>query len=122
MLAALFSSWLVALGVIVSESAAYQTNALVVGTLATVLAAFSTYDRRARYGAAVLAVWTAFMPFVVSATLVETVLNVSWATVMFPSLVGPFVERPVSTWSRPAVQTPARSVEHEREPELPLAA
>jgi hypothetical protein len=119
MLAAFVSSWLAALGVIVSESAAYQTNALVAGTLATVLAALSTLDRRARHGAAALAAWTAFMPFVVSGTIVETVLNASWAAVMFPSLIGPFVERPVSTWTRTgsASQPPVHD-----EPELPLAA
>lgn len=113
MLAALISSWLPTLGVILPMSAAYRLNALVVGVLATVLAGFSVVDDRARHGAAVLAAWTGFMIFVVDATVVEMVLNGAWSVAMVTWLIGPFSASPVVTWSRPA---PARAHEPAYEP------
>lgn len=102
MLAALVSSWLPTLGVILPMSAAYRVNALVVGILATVLAAFSVVDDRARYGAAALAAWTGLMFLVVDATIVEMALNGAWAVAMFTWLIGPFSASPAVTWVRPA--------------------
>jgi hypothetical protein len=101
MLAALVASWLPTLGVILPLGPAYRMNALVVGTLVTVLTGLSIVDNRARYAAAALAAWTAFMPFFGNATIVDLVLNVSWGGLMVPWLIGPFSESPAVTFVRP---------------------
>jgi hypothetical protein len=101
MLAALVSSWLPTLGVILPMSGAYRLNALIAGTLATVLAAFSVVDDRARYGAAALAAWTGLMFLVVDATIIELAVNGGWAVAMFTWLLGPFSASPAVTWVRP---------------------
>ena len=121
MLAIVISSWLPVLGVILPVSAAHRTNALVAGIAATVLSAFSLVDRRARYGAALVAAWVAFVPFlIVRSTLLETVLTVSWGVTMFSWLIGPFSESPHIYWTKataaPVAATPAPDVD------LPRAA
>jgi hypothetical protein len=113
MLAAIISSWLPALAPILPLSAAYQTNALVAGILATVLTGFSTVDDRARYGAAALAAWTGFMPLFVNASIVEFTLNTCWGVAMVSWLIGPFSQ------SHAVIRVPAASAAPLAAPELP---
>jgi len=115
MLAIVFSSWLPVLGVILPVSAAHRTNALVAGIAATVLSALSLVDRRARYGAALVAAWVALVPFLIlESTLLEKVLAVSWGVTMFTWLIGPFSESPHVYWTKavaaPAVVTPTPEI------------
>jgi len=118
MLAIVISSWLPVLGVILPFGVAHRTNALVAGSVATLLAAFSLMDRRARFGAALVGGWVALSPFLIlSSTLLEKVVTVSWGVTMFTWLIGPFSERPGVTWVKPAVvPAPAPEVD------LPRAA
>ena len=68
----------------------FATNALVAGTLALVLSAFSlTYDR-ARLSVALIGVWVALSAFIFQSTLLEEVVTVSWGVSMFTLMVGPF--------------------------------
>jgi hypothetical protein len=119
MIAIVIASWLPTLGVILPVSSAYATNALVAGTLATLLAGFALVDDRARYGAAVLGAWSAFMPFIVVGTLLDIVLNLSWGVAMFTYLVGPFSAAPTVTFTKPL---PVRTKEPEPARDLRTAA
>jgi hypothetical protein len=120
MLAIVISSWLPVLGVILPIGAAHRANALIAGIACTVLAAFSLVDRRARFGAALVAAWVAFVPFVIlDSTLLETVLDVTWGVTMFSWLIGPFSEPPAVTWVKTAA-TPAAAPAPEVD--LPRAA
>jgi hypothetical protein len=104
MLAILISSWLPALGLILPFGVAHRANALVAGTVATLLAAFSLMDRRARFGAALVSAWVALSPFVIlQSTFLEKVVTVSWGVATFTWLIGPFSESPAVTWVKPAV-------------------
>jgi hypothetical protein len=114
MLAALISSWLPAFALILPMSAAFQTNALVVGTLATALAGLSTLDHRARYGAAALAAWTGFMPLLVDASLVEFTLNTCWGVAMVSWLIGPFSQ------SHAVTRVPAATIPAQAAPSAPV--
>ncbi|HVU52360.1 MAG TPA: hypothetical protein VHL80_16815 [Polyangia bacterium] len=99
MLAIVISSWLPVLGAILPVSAAHRANALIAGIACTALAAFSLVDRRARFGAALVAAWVALVPFLfLDSTLLEKVLTVTWGVTMFSWLIGPFSERPRVTW------------------------
>jgi hypothetical protein len=120
MLAIFISSWLPVMGVILPVSAAHRANALVAGIAATVLAALSLVDNRARYGAALVGAWVALSPFLIlQSTLLEEVMTVSWGVVMFTWLIGPFSASPAVTWSRPAAAPAARPEPHV---DLPRAA
>lgn len=119
MIAIVIASWLPTLAVMLPLSPAFQTNALVVGTLATMLVAFALVDDRARYGAALMGAWAAFFPFVVAAPLLDIVLNVTWGVAMFTYLIGPFSAAPVVTRTKPLA---ARTKEPEAAPEVRTAA
>jgi hypothetical protein len=120
MLAIVISSWLPVLGVILPLSAAHRANALIAGIACTLLAALSLVDKRARFGAALVAAWVAFTPFVIlQSTLLETVLTVTWGVTMFSWLIGPFSESPRVTWVK-APAAPAASPQPEVD--LPRAA
>jgi hypothetical protein len=113
------SSWLPCLALILPLGTFHTINALVAGTLATVLAAFSMSHDRARYGAAILGAWVAFTPFIHRSELVEIVLAVSWGVAMFVHLIGPFAQAPQVSF------VPAATRPHDgptEEHELPLAA
>jgi hypothetical protein len=107
MLAIVISSLLPALGLILPMSAAHRANALIAGTLATALAAFSLMDRRACFGAALVGVWVALSAFVFHSTLLEEVVTVTWGVVMFSWLIGPFSAAPEVTWVKPVVAAAA---------------
>jgi hypothetical protein len=121
MLAIFISSWLPVMGVILPVSAAHRANALVAGIAATVFAALSLVDNRARYGAALVGAWVALSPFLIlQSTLVESIMTVSWGVVMFSWLIGPFSESPAVTWSRLVAAAPA--ARPEPHVDLPRAA
>src|SRR5262249_20083555 len=84
MLAIVISSWLPVMALILPMSAVHRASALVSGIVATVLAAFSLVDNRARYGAALVGAWVAVSPFLIlGSTLLEKVVTVSWGVTMF---------------------------------------
>ena len=93
-IAILFASYLPTAALILPLSPAHKINALVAGTLATILAAFSMVYDRARIGAVVIGAWVALTPFIFSSTLVEEALTVCWGTMMFVCLGGPFSAAP----------------------------
>jgi hypothetical protein len=120
MLAIVISSWLPVLGVILPLSPAHRANALIAGIACTLLAALSLVANRARFGAALVAAWVAFVPFVIlDSTLLDTVLDVTWGVTMFSWLIGPFSQPPAITWVRP---TAAPASSPAPEVELPHAA
>jgi hypothetical protein len=119
MIAIFVSSFLPTLGVILPMSGAYRANALIAGTLATALVAFSLVDQRARLWAAVIGAWVSFMPFIVPSTLTEKTLNVMWGVAMFTFLIGPFSEEHASVWVR---ATATKRDEPEHQPDFRAAA
>jgi hypothetical protein len=121
-IAILFASFLPTAALILPLSPAHKINALVAGTLATILAALSMAYDRARFGAVLIGAWVALAPFILPSTLVEEVLTVCWGTMMFVSLAGPFSEPPRHSWvaSPQPVQAPMQEPTAERQ--LPIAA
>jgi hypothetical protein len=121
-IAILFASFLPTAALILPLSPAHKINALIAGTLATMLAAFSMAYDRARLGAALIGAWVSLTPFIFPSTIVEQVLAVCWGTMMFVSLMGPLSESPGRTWVR-APQAVKKSVEAPApERRLPMAA
>jgi hypothetical protein len=100
--AIIVSSWLLCFALILPLGHFHTVNALVAGGLATVLAALSMVDDRARIGASIVGAWVAFTPFIVRSTFIEIVLAVCWGVAMFVHLIGPFSEAPRVTWVRVA--------------------
>ena len=120
-LAILLASTLPTAAAIVPMGPAHTANAVIAGTLATILAAVSLASDRARIATAVLGFWVALSPFIFWSTLAEEVVTVSWGVLMFSWMIGPFsapfeVTRvvPVPAAAPGAAAAPA--------PELPLAA
>jgi hypothetical protein len=131
-LAILFASFLPSAALFLPMGPAHRLNALIAGTLATVLAGLSMAYDRARLGAVLIGGWVALSPFVFSSTLLEEVVTVCWGTMMFTCLAGPFSEPPRSSSSAgpetQALPEPVRELAREpaREPvrkqNLPVAA
>jgi len=121
-IAILFSSFLPTAALILPLSPAHKINALVAGTLATILAAFSMAYDRARIGAVLLGAWVALTPFIFESTLVEKILTVCWGTMMFVSLAGPFSEAPLRSWVASPQPAQKRVQEPAAERQLPIAA
>jgi hypothetical protein len=117
MIAALVSSVLPTLAAILPMSQFHLVNAMVVGILVTVLAAFSEVDDRARFGAAALSAWVGLVPLFVDSTIVEMTLAGFWSVAMVTMLIGPFSGSHAVTWVRPAV-APATVPPVEIEPRL----
>lgn len=111
MIAALLSSVLPTLAAILPMSQFHLVNAMVVGILATALAALSEVDDRARYGAAALAAWVGLVPLFVDSTIVEMTLAGLWSVVMVTMLIGPFSGSHTVTLVRAAVAPAAAPVE-----------
>jgi hypothetical protein len=109
-IAILFASFLPTAAMILPLSPAHKINALIAGTLATMMAAFSMAYDRARLGAALIGAWVSLTPFIFPSTIVEEVLTVCWGTMMFVSLMGSLSEPPGRTWVR-APQCAPKAVE-----------
>jgi len=123
MLAITISSFLPPLAAILPMSAAHRANALVAGTVATLLAAFSLALDRARVAAALVGSWVALSAFVIPSTLLEQVVTVTWGVTMFVWLTGPFSAAPQVTWTKPALAVaPAPAPAPAPELDLPRAA
>jgi hypothetical protein len=93
----IIASWLPCLALMLPLSPFHTANALAAGVAATVLAALSLADDRARVGAAVIGAWVAFAPFVFRSSLTEIVLSVCWGVTMFVTLGGPLSQEAVVT-------------------------
>ena len=102
---------------------AHTTDAVIAGTLATLLSMLSlTYDR-ARVGTAILGGWVALTAFIFQSTLLEEVVTVSWGVTMFVFMAGPFSDAPRVFWTRAAVAEPAPApAPAMTDGDLPLAA
>jgi hypothetical protein len=97
----------------------HEMNALIAGSLATLLSLAAFVNNRARYGASVIGAWVALSPFIFDSTLIEKVLTVCWGTAMFVCLMGPFSQAPqVELVRAPAKRVPPIEEEHA----LPRAA
>jgi hypothetical protein len=96
----IIASWLPCLALMLPLSPFHTANAIVAGVAATVLAALSFADDRARIGAAVIGAWVAFTPFVFRSSLTEIVVSVCWGVTMFVGLGGPFSQEASVTWVR----------------------
>jgi hypothetical protein len=89
-LAILVASWLPAAALIAPLGRAHTINAIVAGTIATLLAAIGLGYDRPRFGAAAIGAWVALSAFVFRSTLLEEVIVISWGTMMFALMAGPF--------------------------------
>ena len=117
--AILIGAWLPMLAGILPLGPTHTANAIVAGTLATMLSLASLSDNRFRIGTAVVGAWVALAPFVFDSTLVEKVLTVSWGVTMFTCMIGPFSDKPVTI---PARVPEAKEPVFETEPEFAKAA
>ena len=96
-LAILVSPWLPCAALILPFGRAHTVNALVAGTLAVVLSAFSLSSRRIGSLVSAIGVWVALTGFIFPSTLLEEVVVVSWGVVMFICMFAPFREPFVAT-------------------------
>ena len=108
-IAMLVAPWLPFAAVMLPLGATHRANALIAGSIATVLSAFSFAYDRARLGAAVLGGWVALTAFIFPSTLLEEVVTVSWGVTMFAFMAGPFSDPPRS-FLVPAPQPAAEPV------------
>src|SRR5262245_19349505 len=77
----LLGTWLPMLAAVLPIGRVHFVNALICGTLATLLSFAALSDNRARIGMAVVGGWVALSPFIFPSTLIEEVLTVSWGVV-----------------------------------------
>ncbi len=101
-------------------SRAHTANAIISGIIATVLAGLSLVDNRARTAVALVGAWVAFSPFVFRATLVEEVVAVCWGVSTFALMVGPFSDRPRSSFVAASPSRPRQRANDDHQ--VPLAA
>ena len=101
-------------------SRAHAANAIIAGIVATVCAAFSLVDYRARVAAAVVGGWVALSPFIFRATLLEECIAVTWGVTTFVLMVGPFSDRPRSIFVAASPARPQAKANDDHQ--LPLAA
>jgi len=114
----LIGSWLPMLAVCLPLSPFHKANALIAGTVATLLSFAALADNRARIATAIVGAWVALTPFIFESTLTEKVLTVSWGVIMFTHLIGPFADAPRVEVVAPETHLPPV----ENEPELSRAA
>jgi len=113
------SAWLVMAAGIFPLSTLHMVNAIVAGSLATLLSFAALSDNRARIGVAIVGAWVALVPFIFDSTMLEKVLTVSWGVTTFVHMIGPFSDPPRVE----VVGGPVRSVPPiDEEPALPRAA
>ena len=96
-LAILVSPWLPCAALILPFGRAHTVNALVAGTLAVALSAFSLSSRRIGTLVSAIGVWVALTGFIFPSTLLEEVVVVSWGVVMFICMFAPFREPSLAT-------------------------
>ena len=110
----LIGAWLPMLAAVLPIGRVHLINALICGTVATLLSFAALSDNRARIAMAVVGGWVALSPFIFDSTLIEQVLTVSWGVVTFVHLIGPFSDAPRVTVSRvPETGKPRREEEHD---------
>ena len=110
----LIGAWLPMLAAVLRIGPVHLTNAIICGTLATLLSFAALADDRARIGMAIVGAWVALSVFIFRSTLIEQVLAVSWGVVTFVHLIGPFSDAPRVTVTRvPDSHTPPREEETE---------
>jgi hypothetical protein len=108
----LLGAWLPMLAAVLPIGPVHFWNALICGTVATLLSFAALSDNRARVGMAIVGAWVALSPFIFDSTLTEEVLTVSWGVLTFVHLIGPFSDAPRVTVSRmPDSHTPPREEE-----------
>jgi hypothetical protein len=96
-------------------------NALVVGSLVTLLAALSLGSNAARLGAVALTLWVGLSAFLFHAHALDFAIVVPWTVATMVSLAGPFSAAP-SIVMLPALK-PSRAIERTfREQDLRQAA
>jgi hypothetical protein len=95
-IAMLVAPWLPFAALMLPLGATHRANALIAGSIATLLSAFSLAYNPARMGAAVLGAWVALTAFIFPSTLLEEVVAVSWGVTMFAFMAGPFSDPPRS--------------------------
>jgi hypothetical protein len=119
-LAILFAPLLAFAPLVLPIGSLHAIDAVVAGTLATLLSMLSLTFDRARVGTAILGGWVALTAFIFPSTLLEEVVTVSWGVSMFALMVGPFSQAPRVSWT---LATPASApVLAPVETDLPLAA
>jgi hypothetical protein len=91
-LAILISPWLPCAALILPFGQAHTVNALVAGTLAVALSAFSLTSKRMGSLVSGIGVWVALTGFIFPSTLLEEAVVVSWGAVMFICMFAPFRE------------------------------
>jgi hypothetical protein len=119
-LAILLASCLPTAAAIFPMGPAHTANAVIAGTLGTVLAAFALTNDRARLAAALVGFWVALSAFVFWSTLLEEFITVSWGVLMFVWMIGPLSVAPRVTRVRIPGATPQPRTAPA--PELPMAA
>ncbi len=119
-LAILLAPCLPTAALILNLGPAHTTNALIAGSLATVLSGFALVSRRAGLAVSVIAGWVALFGLVYPSTLLESVLSLSWGVTMMSWMAGPFSEAPRVERAATAPSTQPVSVETDHA--LPLAA
>ena len=114
--AILFASFLPTAALILPFGSAHRVNAIVAGTLATILAGLAMASDRARFGAVAIGGWVALTAFIFPSTLLEEVVVVCWGTMMFVSLAGPLSEPPRRSWTAAALLVQAHVPAQEQLP------
>jgi len=108
----LIGAWLPMLAAVLPIGPLHLWNALICGTIATLLSFAALSDDRARIGMAIVGAWVALSAFIFRSTLIEQVLAVSWGVATFVHLIGPFSDAPRVTVVRiPDAHTPPREEE-----------
>jgi hypothetical protein len=119
-LAIIVSSWLPCFALILPLGRFHTINALVAGTVATVLSALALSNDRARSAAAIVGAWVAFTPFIVQSSFLEIVIATCWGVPLFVHMIGPFSQAPTVSFVR--ALPPPKKKEQLVERVLPVAA
>jgi hypothetical protein len=90
-------AWLPFVSWMVPMSPVFATATLFFGVIALGLAGVSLVYDRARFALGAVGALVAFVPFVFQATMLETVVSVSWGATLLVCMVGPFSAAPEVT-------------------------
>ncbi|HLK92653.1 MAG TPA: hypothetical protein VKZ18_22350 [Polyangia bacterium] len=108
-----------AAALILSFGSTHTANALIAGSLATLLAGFALVDRRFGTLAALVGAWVALTAFIFPSTFVEQTFTASWGITIFTCLGGPLSDAPRVTRTAALPATPPATAP---DAGLPLAA